>query len=124
MTKAEEFHGAAGQMRDSEWLAAEDIRGFGDVKAVIENVYVSRNVEFEGGRKKPVVYSLAFVGKDRRLILNAARRKVLTKSRGTNVDNWVGCTVTMYVDETVKMGGKQVGGIRFRSEVTAAGDAE
>ena len=124
MTQTEEFHGAAGQMRQSEWLAAEDIRGHGDVNAVIAGVYVSRNVEFEGGLKKPVVHSIAFVGKERKLIVNAARRKVLVKARGSNVDNWIGCTVTMYVDETVKMKGQAVGGIRFRPEVIPAGEAK
>jgi len=114
---AVEFHGSAGQMRDSEWLAAEDIRGHGDVVVKIEGVFVSRDVEFEHGRKKPIVYSLKFVGKDRRLVVNAARRKVLTKARGTNVDKWVGCTVTLFVDESVKMRGEVVGGIRFRPDV-------
>ena len=117
MSESEIFNGRAGEMRVSPWLAAEDIRGFGDQTVTIEQVYIHRNVEFEKGRSKPKAYALKFVGKTRQLLDNAARRKVLVDARGLDVTNWVGCSVTMYVDESVKMKGVAVGGIRFRPEV-------
>ena len=126
----DEFHGRAGEMRNSQWLAKEDFEGRGDVAATIEGVYVHRDVEFEGGRKQKVAYSLKFSGIwqnidgtwqplpiDRASLLNAARRSVLVRARGTDVDNWIGCTVMIYVDPTVKVAGKTVGGYRFRDDV-------
>ena len=114
---SEVFTGRASEMRLSEWLAVEDIRGYGDCKVTIENVIINRNVEFEGGRKVALVFSLKFVGKSRQLIINSAIRQLLVAKCGADVTDWTGHIITIYVDETVTMMGVTVGGIRIRDEV-------
>ena len=115
---SEVFTGRASEMRLSEWLAVEDIRGYGDCKVTIDKVIINRNVEFEGGRKVALVFSLKFVGKSRQLIINSAIRQLLVAKCGADVTDWTGHIITIYVDETVTMMGVTVGGIRIRDEVT------
>ena len=101
-------------MRDSTWLAAEDIEGLGDITLTIEKVHIRKNVEFEFGRKTPVVYSLKFKGKSRELIMNTSKRNVIQDLYGVGTDAWVGKDVTLYVDDRIKLAGKMVKGIRIR----------
>ena len=115
--QSEEFTGRASEMRDSDWLAAEDLRGLGDVKATIDKIVRHRDVKFEDGKTQPVVYAFVFRGGKKHLKMKACLRKTMSAACGPKVTDWIGCGVTMYVDESVKFAGKQVGGIRFRSEV-------
>lgn len=114
----EDYEGRSSVMRDSTWLAAEDIDGLGDVTLTIEKVHVRKNVEFDFGRKTPVVYSLKFKGKQRELILNSAKRNVIQDAYGSSTGDWVGKEVTLYVDPNVKMKGEKVKGIRIRKVKT------
>ena len=108
------FTGKTGEMRDSPWLASEDIKHLGDVKVVIESVHKDNDVSFDEGRKKPVVFSLKFVGKGRKLVLNATNRKLLSKMFGTDTTEWVGKEITLYVQEGIKVGKEVKDGIRIR----------
>ena len=110
-----EFKGHTGEMRDTTWLAAEDIKHLGDVKVEIESVQQDTDVEFEAGRKVNKVYSLKFKGKGRKLVINATNRKILKKLYGTDVTGWAGKEITLYVQDNVKMMGKVVDGIRIRA---------
>ena len=117
----EEFKGRASEMRDSDWLAAEDLRGIGDVKVVIDKIVRHRNVKFEDGKNQSVVYAIKFKGGHKHLKMKACIRKIMNDARGPKVTDWAGCGVTLYVDESVRFAGKQVGGIRFRPDVIPPG---
>jgi hypothetical protein len=111
---AVEFEGRSGEMRDSPWLASEDILGLGDVKVTIEKVERHNNIEFEGGRKKPVVFSITFKGKNRRLVLNGTNRKTLVEKFGNDVRSWKGKEVVLYVQPGIKVGKEMKNGIRIK----------
>ena len=114
MSKPEPFEGRSAEMKkDSPWLASEDIMGL-DVEVEIEKVYRHHDVEFDAGRKEKIVYSVAFVGKKKQLVLNSTNRKTLVSKFGVNVKDWFGKKVTLFVDPNVRMKGKVVNGIRIK----------
>lgn len=113
------YSGTSGAMRTSPWLASEDIATAGDVKVEIEGVFQYDSVEFEAGRKKANVFTLKFKGKTKELCLNSINRRTLYRLCGANTSDWHGKTITLYVDASVKIAGKKVGGIRFRESQTA-----
>lgn len=98
----EVYKGPCGIGRDSPWLTNEDIPHDRDVTATIEKVVVRRNLAMQGGREKRVALSLAFVGKDRELMLNATNRKVLAGLFGANTGDWFGKKVVLYVEQDVR----------------------
>lgn len=98
----EVYKGPCGIGRDSPWLTNEDIPHDRDVTATIEKVVVRRNLAMQGGREKRVALSLAFVGKDRELMLNATNRKVLAALFGANTGEWFGKRVYLYVEQDVR----------------------
>jgi len=110
----ERYEGSSGAMRTSPWMAAEDILDKGDVKVTIEYVNRRRNVEFEMGRKEPVVYSLKFVGATKELILNATNRKTLKDLFGVSTSKWAGKIVVIYTTKA-KFAGKNVDAIRIKA---------
>lgn len=112
----EEFEGTSGEMRDSPWLASEDIEGKGDVPVTIEKVFRHRNVEFEGGRKKAIVYALQFERCQRQLVLNGTNRKQINSMFGNKVTDWIGKTIKLYVDPNVRLGSEVTKGIRIRKD--------
>jgi len=98
---SEPFEGRSGEMKkDSPWLASEDIMGL-EVEVEIEKVYRHQDVEFEAGRKERTLYSVAFVGKKKQLVLNSTNRKKLLGKFGVNVKEWAGKKVTLFVDSEV-----------------------
>jgi hypothetical protein len=110
-----EFTGHTGEMRDSPWLASEDIKHLEtEPKVEIEAVHRHTDVSFDGGRKKPVVFTLAFKGRKRQLVLNATNRKILTAMYGTDTTEWVGKEITLYVQTGIKVGGEVKDGLRIR----------
>ena len=113
------YTGASGAMRTSPWLASEDIASHGDVKVEIEGVFQYDSVEFEAGRKKANVFTLKFKGKIKELCLNSTNRRTLYRLYGANTTDWHGKSVTLYVDPSVRVAGKKVGGIRFRESQSA-----
>lgn len=113
------FTGLVGQMRDpSPWLSSEDIAGRGDVALVIESVNEHEGVKFSEGRAKDRAFTLKFKGAQKELVLNNTNRKTLYRVYGAKVTDWIGETVTLFIDPTVRLAGKQVDGIRFREGVT------
>jgi len=98
--QGQDFTGMAPQMRESPWLASEDIAMFGGSKDLqIEKVVKHLNVEFAQGRKKPEVYAVSFVGVKRQLVLNATNRKSIVKLHGLKVADWAGKRVCLFVTE-------------------------
>ena len=104
---------------DCPWLASEDILEAGDVVVTIEACYAVEGAEFEGGRKEDV-YTLGFMGKKKQLVLNSVNRKTLVKLYGTNVSEWKGRQITLWVDRNVRAFGEIRNGIRIRPTVPQA----
>ena len=99
--------------------SSEDIATAGDVKVEIEGVYQYDSVEFEAGRKKSNVFTIKFKGKQKELCLNSTNRRTLYRLYGAATKDWIGKTITLYVDPSIRVGGKKVGGIRFRESQSA-----
>lgn len=113
--EAKPFTGLSGALRTSPWLASEDLIGLGDVPAEIEEVLLYDEVVFDGGRKEKNVPTVRFKGKQKQLVLRtSANRKTLVRLFGSDTRQWIGKTVRLFHDPTVKMAGKAVGGIRIR----------
>ncbi len=113
------YTGSSGAMRESPWLAAEDLAAAGDVKVEIEGVFQYESVEFEAGRKKANVFTVKFKGKQKELCLNSTNRRTLYRLYGSDTKEWTGKSVTLYVDPNVRVAGKKVGGVRFRESQSA-----
>lgn len=109
------FDGRAGEMRDSPWLASEDLHGLDSIDLEVSNVFKSSDVEFEGGRKKEVVYSLEFKNAKRQLVLNGTNRKTMVSLYGADVKAWIGKKVTVYVEHNIKVGRERKDGLRLRA---------
>lgn len=118
--ESEKFDGMSAAMKvGTPWLASEDIMDAGDVPVQIEAVYKHKDVMFDDGRTA-TVFSLAFAGKQKQLVLNATNRKTLVANFGTTkVSEWIGQTVVLYVDRNVRKPGGRRGettcGIRIRA---------
>lgn len=62
-----------------------------------------------------------FMGKDKAMILNRTNCEAIEQITGTeDYASWVGTAVVLYVDPTIKFGGKTVGGLRIRSVTASA----
>ena len=113
--KQQPFDGRAGEMRDSPWLASEDLHGLDAIDLEISNVFKSNDVEFEGGRKKDIVYSLEFKNAKRQLVLNGTNRKTMVALYGADVKGWIGKKITIYVEHNIKVGREFKDGLRLRA---------
>lgn len=117
--KTETFEGKSAEMKKpTPWLASEDILDAGDVAVTIEKVFKHKDCKFDDGRTE-TVHAIAFVGKEKQLILNATNRKTLVdKFETTDVKAWIGRKITLYVDRDVRKPGGAKGerccGIRIR----------
>lgn len=111
----QKFEGRSAEMKkDTPWLAVEDIEGLGDVIVEIEAVYKHSDVEFEAGRKEKAVYSMSFKGGKKQLILNSTNRVMLKDHFGSNVKDWIGKKITLYVQDGVRLKNRLVKGIRCK----------
>lgn len=113
--KQEPFDGRAGEMRDSPWLASEDLEGLESIDLIVKDVFRTKDVEFEGGRSKEEVFSLQFSNAKRQLVLNGTNRKMMIKLFGADVKNWKGQTVNVYVAHNIKVGRDVKNGLRLRA---------
>jgi len=115
---SEPFTGHTAAMRaENRWLGAEDIYGYGDVRVTITDVIRYQNVQFEDGRTKKEVFALRFKGKKKELILSPTKRRPLVLAWGTDVRNWIGKTIALFVDTDVRKPGtrnEKTWGIRVR----------
>ena len=112
--KSTEYTGSSAAIKgDCPWLASEDILGKGDIVVTIEACHAVQDAEFEGGRKEDL-YTLSFVGAKKQLILNSTNRKRLVRMYGTNVGDWKGKPITLYVEEGIRCFGEVRNGLRIR----------
>jgi hypothetical protein len=110
----EVFEGRSSEMKDSPWLASEDLMDVGDVKVKVVCCHRYKDVEFDKGRTESKVYTLEFEGKKKELVLNNTNRKTMVAKFGTDVREWAGKEVVLYVDKRVRFAGKTVCGIRIK----------
>ena len=110
----EVFIGRSSEMKDSPWLASEDLLDVGDVKVKVVGCHRYKDVEFDKGRQEPTIYTLQFEKKQKQLVLNNTNRKMMVAKFGTDVREWAGKTVTLYVDPKVRFAGRTVCGIRIK----------
>lgn len=115
LPKGEAFEGRSAEMKkETPWLSSEDLMDLGDVKVTIEGCFRHTNVEFDAGRKEKQIHTIKFKGKSKQLVLNSTNRKTLVQKFGTNVKDWKGKEVMLWVDKNVRMMGKTVSGIRIK----------
>ena len=70
-----------------------------------------RDVVIRGGQEQPV--SIAFEGSDKAFRPCKSMSRVLVAAWGADAKNYIGRSLTLYRDPTVKWGGMEVGGIRI-----------
>ncbi len=95
------------------FLKQEDLQGKA-VRVVIASVGLDDVKEDSGATVKKLL--MHFVGKDKTLILNRTNCEALESIIGTDdYGAWVGHSVVLFTDPTVRFGGKTVGGLRIRA---------
>jgi len=98
---------------DKEFLGAWDLPD----RDVVVTIATAGGGEITGqaGRKskKPVI---SFVGKEKKMAINATNGKALAGMYGTYVQDWVGKKVALY-KTTTQMGGETMECIRIRPQV-------
>lgn len=91
----------------SDQLNATDIMGFDLVIRV-------RSVSVGGSKEQPI--SVYFEGDNNRPWKpSKGMRRVLAAGWGFETDNWIGKSVKLHFDPSVKYAGKEVGGIRIKA---------
>lgn len=97
----EDYTGSSSAMRDSKFLACEDIEGLGDVTVEIEGVKRVADAAVQDGRKLNG-FALKFKGKDKMMVTNATNTKSLTRAFGVDTKKWAGQKVIIYIQDNVK----------------------
>ncbi len=110
-----EYSGPSSGMKDSPFLAAEDIDVGQDVEVVIESCVFIQGATLGRGRVEDK-YALKFEGKEKMLILNATNRKSLSLLYGSLTEEWKGKPCTLYVQRGIRNPGDPTDdrGIRIR----------
>lgn len=88
----------------------------------IKDAYYSKGVDVSGNRTDG--YFLEFVEDVMDMVVNSSNRKQISQNlalekglslvESRNIGNWIGYKIELYHDETIRMMGKTVGGIRVR----------
>lgn len=110
-----------GMKTASKFLASEDLIGLGEIQVEISGVFEHSDETMQDGKKKNL-FSLAFKGKSKRMVLNATNRRTLAMAFGATVESWVGKKVGLYVQDNVRnpAGGAAVCGLRIRAAADPA----
>lgn len=96
-------------MFPSKYLNTGDL-GTARPVVVIESLKQEEVGQDDEKEKKWVLY---FRGKEKGLTLNQTNRDALMNLLGDETENWLGQAIRLYVDPSVMMSGKRVGGIRI-----------
>lgn len=88
----------------------------------IKDAYYSKGVDVSGNRTDG--YFLEFVEDVMDMVVNSSNRKQISQNlvlekglslvESRNIGNWIGYKIELYHDETIRMMGKIVGGIRVK----------
>ena len=108
-----------GEMIESKFLKKEDVGGERGVLVTISGCQQA-NVAMQGADPE-MKWTLAFAELDKPMVLNSTNIHMCAKACGSdNTDDWMGKKVVLYEDPNVSFGGKLVGGIRIRAQITRA----
>jgi hypothetical protein len=117
--KTETYTGKVSGMKTSPWLASEDLLGISPQQVVIAGVYKHEDIPMDGGRKEKLLFAIGFEKIQKQLILNATNRKALSRQFGADTKQWIGKTVTLFVQDGVRKPGGRTGetctGLRIAS---------
>ena len=112
--------------RKSTHIAGIDVETIvnelGQFVLTIKDAYYAKNVDVSGNKTDG--YFLEFEEEVKPMVVNSINRKTiaavvklqksLTSAESRNIGNWIGVQIELSFDESVKMMGKQVGGIRVK----------
>lgn len=112
--------------RKSTHLAGVDVDTIisekGKCVLTIKDAFYDRNVNVSGNKTDG--YFLVFNENVKPMVVNSTNRKTIsniirqlkkcTATESRNIGNWIGLTIELYFDETVKMMGKVTGGIKVK----------
>jgi hypothetical protein len=118
--KSEPYNGPISAIRRSPYLASSDIIGLGDLDVEIEGIFRDTDVDMGDGRKEAELFTIKFVGQPKRMVINAANLKVLSKAFGAKIENWKGQKVKLYVLDNIKAFGKLTTGLRLKTDAKVA----
>ena len=110
--------------RKSTHLAGIDVEAIiaekGECILTISQAYYAKGVDVSG--KKTDGYFIHFSQDEKPMVVNSGNRSIIssivknktkcTSIESRNIGNWVGLTISLYFDPTVKMMGQFVGGIK------------
>jgi len=110
---------------ESKFLKKEDVMGqHGHGVLVSVNAIQEQDVAMTGESEQ--IKLIAFFNElDKGLVLNSTNMQMLADiTHSEEIEDWVGCQVVLYADQTIMFRGKRVGGIRLRApRLRAAGNA-
>lgn len=123
--KQEEYKGTIANLSNSEFLAAEDIFGLGDLEVEIEKVMLLNDVATRNGKKENNVLGLKFVGSSKMLWVGGPNKKTLAVNFTADTKKWVGQKIKLYTVNGVRRPDGTFGpAIRIKSDSTAAKSAQ
>jgi len=110
---------------ESKFLKKEDVVGQqGHGVLVTVNAIQEQDVAMTGESEQ--IKLIAFFNEmDKGLVLNSTNMQMLADiTHSEEIEDWVGCQVVLYADQTIMFRGKRVGGIRLRApRIRASGIA-
>ena len=118
--KGEPFTGSAVEMKDTPWLAVEDIADKVPLKVTIADVEHYAKVTMDAGRVETNKYALVFKGASKKLIINATNRKAMQRAFGSNTEKWRGQAVTLTVEPLKRVFNEHTHGIRIAANANSA----
>jgi hypothetical protein len=112
--------------RKSTHLAGIDVETIiaekGSCILTIKEAYYSKGVDVSGNKTDG--YFIEFIEGVKPMLVNSVNRKTIssiiktskqcTSTESRNIANWIGTTIELYFDESIKMMGQVVGGIRVK----------
>jgi hypothetical protein len=107
--KTTQYTGKVSGMKASPWLASEDLLGISPQQVVISGVYQHEDVPMDGGRKEKLLFAIGFEKIGKQMILNATNRKSLSRQFGADTKNWIGKSVSLYVQDGIRKPGGRAG---------------
>lgn len=113
------YTGKVSGMKTSPWLASEDLLGIGSVNVEIEAVFKNEDVAMDAGRVEKLLFSLAFKGIPKQMILNATNRRTLSAAFGADTKQWIGKPIEVHVEDGIRKPGKGGGtttGLRIKAK--------
>ena len=107
--KTTNYTGKVSGMKSSPWLASEDLLGISPQEVVIAGVFRHEDVAMDGGRKEKLLFAIGFEKIPKQVILNATNRKALSRQFGADTKEWIGKSVSLFVQDGIRKPGGRAG---------------